>query len=55
MVPPGQFPPPGVDEPLVLDCGFGNGAWIDDLLGVREYEDCKVRTSVKHSLFETGP
>ncbi|KAK0821336.1 hypothetical protein LTR91_004169 [Friedmanniomyces endolithicus] len=42
LVPPGQFPPPGVDEPLVLDCGFGNGAWIDDLLGVREYEDCKV-------------
>ncbi|KAK0886210.1 hypothetical protein LTR87_000276 [Friedmanniomyces endolithicus] len=42
LVPPGQFPPPGVDEPLVLDCGFGNGAWIDDLLGVRAYEDCKV-------------
>ncbi|TKA65407.1 hypothetical protein B0A55_10746 [Friedmanniomyces simplex] len=42
LIPSGQFPPPGVDEPEVLDCGFGNGVWIDDLLGVQEYEDCKV-------------
>lgn len=34
------FPPDDVDEPAVLDCGFGKGAWIDDLLA--EHEDCVV-------------
>lgn len=29
-----------LDEPQVLDCGSGKGAWIDDLL--EEYEDCDV-------------
>lgn len=40
VVPPIRFPPSGVDEPAVLDCGFGKGAWIDDLLS--EYEDAVV-------------
>lgn len=40
MIPPVDFPPDGVDEPAVLDCGFGKGAWIDDLLS--EYEDAVV-------------
>jgi len=40
VIPPIRFPPSGVDEPAVLDCGFGKGAWIDDLLS--EYEDAVV-------------
>ncbi|QIX01040.1 hypothetical protein AMS68_006557 [Peltaster fructicola] len=34
------FPPEDVDEPAVLDLGYGKGAWIDDLLA--EYGDCVV-------------
>lgn len=35
-----NFPPSGVDEPRVLECGVGKGAWIEDLL--EEYDDCEV-------------
>lgn len=38
------FPPRGAEEPLVLDCGFGTGAWIDDLL--REYDSCDVSSDL---------
>lgn len=30
------FPPRGVTEPEILDCGFGNHAWIDGLLADNE-------------------
>ncbi|KAK5133801.1 hypothetical protein LTR08_007230 [Meristemomyces frigidus] len=35
-----NFPPPGVGEPQVLECGVGKGAWVDMLL--EEYPDCEV-------------
>lgn len=34
------FPPRGVSEPEILDCGFGNHAWIDGLL--EDHEDWQV-------------
>jgi len=51
-----QWPPPGVEEPQVLECGVGKGAWVEDLLG--EYEDCVVsdiKTTVKHWSFSSNP
>lgn len=38
------FPPAGVEEPAILDCGFGTGVWIDDLL--REHGPCDVSMSL---------
>ncbi|EMC93131.1 hypothetical protein BAUCODRAFT_36800 [Baudoinia panamericana UAMH 10762] len=40
LLPPDEFPPEGEEEPTVLDCGYGKGAWIDSLL--EEHEDCEV-------------
>jgi hypothetical protein len=38
---PIPFPPPGVDMPKVLECGFGKGPWIDDLLGRHDCDVCR--------------
>jgi len=37
------FPPRGVTEPEILDCGFGNHAWIDGLLA--DHDDWQVSTA----------
>ena len=34
------FPPSEDEEPAVLDCGYGNGSWVDAM--IEEY-DCEVR------------
>lgn len=34
------FPPDNVEEPAVLDCGFGKASWIDDFLS--DYDQCVV-------------
>lgn len=35
-----DWPPDDEDEPRVLDCGVGKGAWVDSLLN--EHDDCDV-------------
>ncbi|KAK4554610.1 hypothetical protein LTR86_008465 [Recurvomyces mirabilis] len=42
VLPQVHFPPPGVDEPAVLDCGYGRGAWIDDLLEHYGAYECDI-------------
>ncbi|KAK5108004.1 hypothetical protein LTR62_008898 [Meristemomyces frigidus] len=42
VLPEAHFPPDDDEVPAVLDCGFGKGAWIDDLLEEYESDDCEV-------------
>ncbi|KAM0714902.1 hypothetical protein Q7P37_009367 [Cladosporium fusiforme] len=37
-----EFPSDDIDEPKVLDCGFGTGAWISDLQDEEIYSHCVV-------------
>ena len=37
-----RFPPDRVEEPAVLECGFGKGAWIDSVLGEHNNLDVSI-------------
>lgn len=34
-----SFPPRGVTSPVVLDCGYGTGRWLEDMMGDTGYPD----------------
>jgi hypothetical protein len=46
VIPPIPFE--DIDEPCVLDCGFGKGAWIDDLLGAYNSQEVLVSNNLLH-------
>lgn len=37
-----NFPPRGVTSPQVLDCGYGTGRWLEDMMGDTGYPDGEV-------------